>query len=112
MTPIGVLYETLVFHDQPSWVPDWTDGYDLRLYDPETGRWLPTPEEWAWDVAKKAQEIGATAMGLLDSAKEQLATARGEAESAKKRASAAEVRAGRLAEELERLRSNLGNRGH
>ncbi|MBI3410666.1 MAG: Uma2 family endonuclease [Planctomycetes bacterium] len=33
------------------------DGYDLRLYDPESGQWLPTPEERVEQLEREVERL-------------------------------------------------------
>ncbi len=69
------------------------DGPNLRLRDPKTGRWVPTPNERAAEAEDKAAE-----------AKEEAAQAKEEATQAKDRAEQAEAELKRLRQEIDDLR--------
>jgi Uma2 family endonuclease len=74
------------------------DGRELRLYDPEEDRWLPTPLEMAAEAE--------TARRQAETARRQAETARRQAETARQQAEAENER---LRRELETLRRRLPN---
>jgi Uma2 family endonuclease len=76
------------------------DGEVLRLFNPATGRWLPTPHERIAQ-AESARQQAETARRQAEAAQQQAESAQQQAESARQRAEAENER---LRQELEALR--------
>lgn len=80
-------------------------GRELRLHDPDTGRWLPTPLEMAAE-AETARQQAETARQQAEMARQQAEIARQQAEAAHQRV---EDENERLRRELVALRRRLPN---
>jgi hypothetical protein len=79
------------------------NGKELRLYDPATGKWLPTPQE-ALERAEAARQQAEAAQQQAEAAQQQAEATQHQAEAARLRA---EVENERLRQELEALRQRL-----
>ena len=86
------------------------NDWQLRLYDPATGRWLPTPSERAAQeaaaraVAEAARRQEAAARAVAEAARQQEADARAAAEAGRQQA---EMEVQRLRREIDDLRHKL-----
>jgi Uma2 family endonuclease len=83
-------------------------GEMLRLYNPATGQWLPTPEEveQAWHSAEEARAQEKSARKQAEKARRQAEKARAQEEAARRQA---EVEVQRLQRELQELRRRLAD---
>jgi Uma2 family endonuclease len=85
-------------------------GGQLRLYDPKTGKWLPTPTERAAN-AEAAQAEAEAAQAEAEAAQAEAEAGRANAESARRQEEAARLKAEaeteQLRRELEELRRQL-----
>jgi Uma2 family endonuclease len=79
------------------------DGTDLRLWNPTTGRWLPTPEEARQQAAEARQQAEAQVRHEAAARQQAEAQVRHEAEARQQ----AEAEVERLRRELEELRRHL-----